>query len=220
MLLTGVSVAQAVVTLQVGAQTFHEQGGLVFTHWGMSGPAIIKLSAWAARALAARKYKGELRINWAGDVAKVVQALTAEQRQNGRKHVTTRPEAFAHAIPRNLWTHLVHKALPAAVTAEADGLPWRALSKQDLASLQAVVCADPYSVEGKGVFKEEFVTAGGVPLSEIDLASFQSRRIPGLFFAGELLDVVGAQFLFFSLSFGRTVLFQLIWSVLPMYRMG
>jgi predicted Rossmann fold flavoprotein len=150
----------------------------------MSGPAILKLSAWGARALHEHRYQATLQLNWLPDQnpEQVRQSLmTAKADMTKRAIATYAPVP----LPRRLWQYLVQRA-------EIDSSQkWAELSKKALNRLVQELTQGQYPVRGKGVFKEEFVTCGGVPLSEVDFKTMQSRRCPGLYFAGEVLDIDG-----------------------------
>jgi predicted Rossmann fold flavoprotein len=180
--LEGVSVSQ--VSSSVPDLRLKARGGLVVTHWGLSGPAILKLSAWGARSLHEAGYRFNLVLNWADD--RSIQLIEAELERyrsvHPRKQVAT---LNPFGLPSRLWERLVQGA--GVATSQA----WANLSRQSARQLAANVGATALAVDGKSMNKEEFVTAGGVALSEIDFATMQSRLVPGLHFAGEILDVDG-----------------------------
>ena len=180
--LAGLSVENAAVS--VVSNKLREQGPLLVTHWGLSGPAILKLSAWGARALQEVDYKFTLSVNWLGgyspDAARA--ELANARSANARKQVGT---WNPFSLPQRLWERLV---------AEAGVTPstfWTSVSNQLLGSIAAQLTAGEYAVSGKSMNKEEFVTCGGVRLGEVDFKTMQSRVCPGLFFAGEVLDIDG-----------------------------
>jgi len=180
--LAGVSVEEA-ATAAVGTP-LKERGPLLVTHWGLSGPAVLKLSAWGARALAERDYRFTLRVNWAPRFnaetarAELERARAAEP----RKQLTT---WCPLGVPLRLWERLV-VAAGLAPTAT-----WTGAGNAALRALAAQVTEAEFAVQGKSLFKDEFVTCGGVRLSEVDFRTMQSRLVPGLHFAGEMLDVDG-----------------------------
>ena len=180
--LSGVSVEEAMT--EVVGQKLRERGPLLVTHWGLSGPAILKLSAWGARTLHDCGYKFTLRVNWApsfnADTARV--ALEAARAANPKKQVAT---WCPLGLPLRLWEKLV---LAAGL---APGAIWNGLGNPALRALAAQVCEGTFAVNGKSLFKEEFVTCGGVRLAEVDFKTMESRLAPGLYFAGECLDVDG-----------------------------
>ncbi|MBI5295565.1 MAG: NAD(P)/FAD-dependent oxidoreductase [Chloroflexi bacterium] len=178
--LAGVSVEN--VTVRMDALT--QRGPLLITHWGLSGPAILRLSAWGARELFAKKYRAALTVNWLGDVTfdKALEILQRNKdwKENARKKVEAHP-AFSQ-IPVRLWKQLVQFI---------GDKNWADVSKSELRKLAVELTAGEFKISGKGQFKEEFVTCGGVRLDEVDFKSMQSRSVPGLFFAGEVLDIDG-----------------------------
>jgi len=178
--LAGVSVDD--VTLMMEAVT--TRGPLLITHWGLSGPAVLRCSAWGARILSGKGYAATLRANWLGshsaDAALEVLTRTKEWRENARKKVTATP-AFTQ-IPSRLWKQLTHFI---------GGRNWADISKAELRKLADELTAGEFRIEGRGQFKEEFVTCGGVSLKEVDFKTMQSRIVQGLFFAGEVLDIDG-----------------------------
>lgn len=178
--LEGVSVED--VTLKM--DSIVQRGALLITHWGLSGPAVLRLSAWGARELNAKKYRGKLIVNWLGDYT-FEKALEVLQRnkdwhENVRKKVLTH-QAFSQ-VPSRLWKQLV------SFVGEKK---WGDISKAELLKLAQELTAGEFRIEGKGQFKEEFVTCGGVKLNEVDFKTMQSRLVDNLFFAGEVLNIDG-----------------------------
>jgi predicted Rossmann fold flavoprotein len=178
--LAGVSVES--VTLKM--DSIIQSGPLLITHWGLSGPAVLRVSAWGARILHDRNYRTPLIVNWLGDYT-LDKALDVLQRHkdwrgNTRKKVSVEP-AFTQ-LPIRLWKQLSH------FIAEKN---WADVSKAELRNLATELTAGEFRIEGKGQFKEEFVTCGGVKLNEVDFKTMQSRLVEGLFFAGEVLDIDG-----------------------------
>jgi len=183
--LAGVSVAQARVRLQVKEQPPLEQvGPLLITHWGLSGPAILKLSAWGARSLHDQHYRAPLQVHWLpGRSPEHLRQWCATMRQENPK----RAIATIHPpeLSRRLWRYLVQRAqIP-------EDQRWAELSRGQTHQLIQVLTESTYTVQGKGVFKEEFVTCGGVRLAEVNFKTMESRLCPGLYFAGEILDIDG-----------------------------
>ena len=170
-----------VVEVQIGLQgtSFKADGPLLITDWGLSGPATLKLSAYAARHLASNGYKGTVGINWlkAGE-NEVREELREASARNPRKLVANTP-----LLQQRLWGHLLAKA------GLREDLRWGELGSKGLNRLTSVLTNDTYPLGGKAKFREEFVTAGGVGLSNIDLTTLECKRYPGLFFAGEVLDI-------------------------------
>ena len=178
----GLVVKNAIVRIQ-GTKLSH-QGPVLITHWGMSGPAILKLSAWGARELAERKYGFTIQVNWIGLINEneVTAQLDEALPGNLRKKMAN---ACPFALPKNLWLHALDKA---GINPDT---PWSDLAKKPRNRLLNCLLNDTYVVAGKTTFKEEFVTCGGVTLSEVDFSTMQSRVLPGLHFAGEVLDIDG-----------------------------
>jgi predicted Rossmann fold flavoprotein len=178
--LAGVSVEDVTLTMD----SITARGPLLITHWGLSGPAVLRLSAWGARILFDKKYRSTLTVNWLGDY-KLDSALEVLQRnkdwhENARKKVAAQP-AFSQ-IPVRLWRQL---------TQFIGDKNWGDITKAELRKLAEELTAGQFMIQGKGQFKEEFVTCGGVKLNEVDFKTMQSRIVEGLFFAGEVLDIDG-----------------------------
>lgn len=161
-----------------------ERGPLLVTHWGVSGPAVLRLSAWGARELAARNYQFEVVVNWLpGQTAETVQAEFQRRReaQPGRAVVN----APLGGLPARLWEAFVREA------GIGPDVRWTTLRREHAQALATRLVRTALPVAGKSVNKEEFVTCGGVRLREVDFATMESRVCPGLHFAGEVLDIDG-----------------------------
>jgi len=180
--LSGVSLEEAAVS--VPGTKLRTTGPLLITHWGLSGPAILKLSAWGARDLAERKYEFPLTVNFAPPHTRetLVQELMKVREKNPRKQLTTWSPL---PMPQRLWERWVTSS---GIAASAQ---WTTVGNAALATLATQITAAAFNVVGKSLFKEEFVTCGGVKLSEVDFRRMESRLCPGLFFAGEVLDIDG-----------------------------
>ncbi len=180
--LAGVSVEDAATS--VPGTKLQERGPLLVTHWGLSGPAVLKISAWGARVLNDCGYKFPLRVNFAPGMKPeaLFAALSAARAANPRKQVTT---WCPLGLPLRLWERLVAAAGIALDTS------WTSVSDAALRALAAQVGAAEFAVDGKSMFKEEFVTCGGVRLAEVDFRTMESKLAPGLHFAGEVLDIDG-----------------------------
>jgi predicted Rossmann fold flavoprotein len=178
--LSGVSVEA--VTLKMDSIT--TRGAMLVTHWGLSGPAVLRLSAWGARELFEKKYRARLSVNWLDEYSfeKALEVLqhNKDWQENARKKVLSTP-AFSQ-IPVRLWKQLAH------FIGEKN---WGDVSKAELRKLAGELTAGEFEIRGKGQFKEEFVTCGGVSLKEVDFKTMQSRVVENLFFAGEVLDIDG-----------------------------
>lgn len=175
--LAGISVDPAEVHVGAGSQ----KGPLLITHWGFSGPAALKLSAWEARTLHACDYQTTLWVNWLPDCKDLKEQLLSFKSKNGAQTLIRSPVA----LPRNLWKKLleIHQFDPQK--------KWCDLPNKELFRLSEKLQADPYQVSGKTTYKQEFVTCGGIPLDEVNFKTMESRKCPGLFFAGEILDIDG-----------------------------
>lgn len=183
--LAGIAVENVRVSLLNPEQKKLEQmGPLLITHWGMSGPAILKLSAWGARLLHDHKYQMPLIINWLPNYNReTLQAILLDTKQSQpRKQILT---VSPVEIPKRLWQSLV------TFIGIDSKMVWADLSKKSLNNLLIELLQGEYLIKGKGVFKEEFVTCGGVNLSEINFKTMESKKCPDLFFAGEVLDIDG-----------------------------
>lgn len=172
------------VTTRIQGSKLVEEGPLLITHWGMSGPAILKLSAWGARILNEQGYSCNLQVNWLNKI-KFDQAavhLKTGIDKNGQKKIRNQK---LFELPTRLWDFLITKI------ALDSNKKWQDISKHEFNKLIEVLVNDVYKVEGKTTFKEEFVTAGGIALSEVNFATMESKVCPGLYFAGEALDIDG-----------------------------
>ena len=172
-----------------GAPRHRQRGPVLITHWGLSGPAILRLTAFAARDLRDWGYRGRLRVDWTGGLG--LEQLEARFEAARRDHPRRSLAAWRPwpSLSRRLWSHLLVRAgLPEAEAAE---LRWADLSRSRRRDLLSALSDAHYPISGRGPFGEEFVTAGGVPLGEVNLATLESRRCPGLHLVGELLDVDG-----------------------------
>lgn len=183
--LAGVSVDNVNLRLQIAGKTqFEQTGSLLITHWGLSGPAILKLSAWGARILQENRYQANLLINWLPQYNQesLRQLLLKVKSQLPQRQIASNCPL---PIPRRLWQYLV-----ARVGIEAEDR-WAGLSNKILNNLIQELIQGQYQINGKGVFKEEFVTCGGVSLKEVDFKTMESKICPGLYLAGEILDIDG-----------------------------
>ncbi len=181
--LAGVSVPDARVQV-VGVKSLTQRGPLLVTHWGLSGPAVLKLSAWGARELWSRDYTFELQVDWTPTQSQdaPAEAIAKARREHPRKHVVTGPLLD---LPKRLWERLV------AAAAIPETRIWTELTKVETRTLIAQARESRFAVTGKSLNKDEFVTCGGIPLTEVDLRTMESKRTPGLYFAGEVLDIDG-----------------------------
>lgn len=183
--LSGISFEKVLLTLSdENGNRLEQTGPLLITHWGFSGPAVLKLSAWGARILKACNYQATLAVNFLPEQKseELYRELVAFKEQNGRKRVGSEK---LFTIPARYWDRLVFSA------GIAEEVTWTNVSKKQMSALVSELSAARFAVSGKGIFKEEFVTAGGVNLKEVDFKTMQSRVCPGLFLAGEILDIDG-----------------------------
>jgi predicted Rossmann fold flavoprotein len=167
------------------AQTRHsENGPLLVSHWGFSGPSVLRCSAWGARDLAALSYNFDVRINWLPELTQdeVAQWLLAQK--NGGTQSKVRAKVF-DSVPQRLWEHFIEEA---GISAECT---WHQCKDSQLRKLAEIITAQPHIIKGKTLFKEEFVTAGGVSLEEINPLTGSFYRCGDVYFAGEILDVDG-----------------------------
>lgn len=211
----GVSIPQAKVRLMLGKKPLEQTGPVLITHWGLSGPAILRLSAWGARLLHEAQYQAVLQIQWLLDCNRetVLQRLRDSKEHQARKQLRTAqpdwslaasplspppssrsprrsaspplPQKLPQKLPQRLWDYLLERS------ALDPAQRWADLSKAGMQQLATELTQGSYQIQGKGVFKEEFVTCGGVSLKEVNFQTMESRCCGGLYFAGEILDVDG-----------------------------
>lgn len=180
--LMGVAVKKASVSIQ--GTKLKSVGPLLITHWGMSGPAILKLSAFGARLLSEKGYKFETQVNWVNVQSNDV--VLAELERIVAAHPNkVLPNVRPYLLPERLWLYLLQKSDLSAKK------KWGELGKKGLNKLVSVLTHDIYCVEGKTTFKEEFVTCGGVSLESVDFTTMQSKVCKNLYFAGEIMDIDG-----------------------------
>lgn len=179
--LSGLSVPNASISIM--DTQFVILGAVLITHWGLSGPAILKLSAMAARHLAVEKYHFTIKINWLNEREENMTTKLKEIKSfYGKRNV----HAYNHQLlPSRLWKNILYKAKI------VDNKNWADLNNQELKILAQLLTGTTVEIYGKSTHKDEFVTAGGVSLSEIDFKTMSAKRLPRLFFAGEVLDIDG-----------------------------
>ena len=177
--LPGVS---AIVSVKVKDTKLASTGPLLITHWGMSGPAILKLSAWGARILFEKNYQFIIFVNWLNDVdADDAEKILKELKQENAKKAVSKKSPFE--FPNRLWESLVLASnIP-------EDMKWADLSKIQLQNLANILTNSSFQVNGKSTFKEEFVTAGGIDLKEINFKTMESKLHENLFFAGEIVNI-------------------------------
>jgi len=167
--------------LSLSGTGYKARGALLITDWGISGPACLKLSSYAARHLSENGYRGGLLINWTGKGEEEVRSeLAGKAVSNARKMVSS---TIPEGLSSRLWKMLVGRS---GIREDAR---WGELGSKSFSKLVNTITADSYCIGGKSRFREEFVTCGGVSLTEINLATMESKKHPGLFFAGEVLDI-------------------------------
>lgn len=183
--LAGISVDKVELQLaSKGKAKYRQSGELLITHWGLSGPAVLKLSAYGARVLYDHGYKMGLFINWlpAENPETVKEQLGAQKAETPRRQVMSFSPV---SLPRRLWEKLT----------TASGITptqrWAEVSKKQMTALANELTQGKFQIQGKGVFKEEFVTCGGVDLKGINFKTMESKFVSGLYFAGEILDIDG-----------------------------
>jgi predicted Rossmann fold flavoprotein len=179
--LMGVAVQHAEV--RITGTKFSQQGAVLITHWGLSGPAVIKLSAWAAVYLHQNNYTFTALVNWTGKPEIEVREHLMKLKQENSKKTIIASSQFT--LPKRLWEAL---CIQAGVDEEKI---WAEIPNKTINRLIELLYACPFAIKGKTTFKEEFVTCGGVSLADVDLSTMQSKKVPGLYFAGEVLDVDG-----------------------------
>lgn len=168
--------------VKVEGEKLESAGPLLITHWGMSGPAILKLSAWGARELNELNYKFQIKVNWLPGVnSEEILEQLMELKLSQAKQKISKYAQFE--LPKRLWQSLLK------ASKIGEGEIWADLNKRQLLDLSLQLTEAIFSVNGKSTFKEEFVTAGGIDLKEVNFKTFESRLHPNLFFAGEVLNI-------------------------------
>ena len=169
-------------SVKVKKSKLQASGPLLITHWGMSGPGILRLSAWGARELADKKYQFAIQVNWLNEIdfEEAIDLLKNIKEENSKKLVSK----YAHfELPKRLWENLVKAA---GITEETK---WADVNKKQLNTLAEQLTNGEFQVNGKSTFKEEFVTAGGIDLKEVNFKTMESKVLPNMFFAGEILNI-------------------------------
>ncbi len=172
-------------SVRLSGTSFSASGPLLVTHWGLSGPAILRLSSYAAPVLAEQDYHTSLSVAWLGDSneEQVAEMLENLRNNNSDRQVQNTPPP---ALTKRLWTFLAERAQTGI-----SSLHWRELSPKTMRRLVNTLCNDIYNTAGRAPFKDEFVTCGGVSLQSLHTATLSSKQAPHIFFAGEVLDVDG-----------------------------
>lgn len=178
--LMGIVIKEASVTIP--GSKYNANGPLLITHWGLSGPAVLKLSSYAARYLFENSFRAPLLVNWSGheNNEQAAQLISELASANSRKQLGS---LHLYDLQSRLWNYLLQRA---GLNPEK---PWGELGKKGINRLANILTADTYEITGKGSFRDEFVTCGGVSLESIHLNTLESKVCPGLYFAGEVLDI-------------------------------
>jgi predicted Rossmann fold flavoprotein len=183
--LSGTSFSQAALTLKIdGAKPFEQKGPLLITHWGLSGPALLKLSAWAAREMMHTNYKAKITVNWLG----IERRDDAEKLLNTIKNNNTKTSvgnAYPSELTKRFWLQLLIKC---DISKEKN---WSEISKKEFHLIMKNLFSCELDVLGKSRFKEEFVECGGINLKEINFKTMESKLCSGLYFSGEVMDIDG-----------------------------
>jgi hypothetical protein len=172
------------VTVKIAGSKLSSQGPLLITHWGMSGPAVLKLSAWGARELQKKNWHFTIIINWFPELN---ENTLREKFQKLRFEIASQKiiNRNPFELPQRLWDYLLQQS------GIHEEMRWADLPAKEQNKLIKNVCAQEFEVKGKTTFKEEFVTAGGIILNEVDHNTMESKIVPNLYFAGEVLNVDG-----------------------------
>jgi len=171
-----------VASVKVKKSKLQAAGPLLITHWGMSGPGILRLSAWGARELAEKKYQFAIQVNWLHELTfeDALDSLKEIKEDHGKKLVSK----YAHfELPKRLWENLVK------ASGISEDIKWADMSKKQLNALGEQLTNGEFHVNGKSTFKEEFVTAGGIDLKEVNFKTMESKILPQVYFAGEILNI-------------------------------
>ncbi len=178
--LMGVSLEQA--TIRIQSTKANDIGPLLITHWGLSGPCVLKLSAWQARTLHELNYEFSIFVNWINQTEhELREEWNTIRNDMGSQSFSKNP----FGLPKRLWLYLIE------VVGIREGKKWSELASREQNKLIAILVGQPFDVQGKTTFKEEFVTCGGIDLKEVNPKTMESRVVPNLYFAGEVLDIDG-----------------------------
>ncbi|MGM0440660.1 MAG: NAD(P)/FAD-dependent oxidoreductase [Chlamydiota bacterium] len=178
--LAGTSIERAIISLP--SAKIKQEGPIMITHWGLGGPAVLKLSAWGAQHLAKLGYQTNCSIDWLPSISEKMlrQNIT---RKNSKRSILNDP--IIATLPKKLWAALLSRA-------QIDlSKRWQEISSQSKEAVLNTIKRDSYYIDGKSTFKQEFVTCGGVDLAEVDLKTCQSKKVPNLHFGGEILNIDG-----------------------------
>lgn len=183
--LSGLSFENAGLKLLIeNEKPFKEKGPLLITHWGLSGPAVLKISAWAAREMLHANYKAMLKVNWLGfnKIDQVIELLKILKQEGQKSQIQN---IYPEQLAKRFWLKLLEKS---EIMIDKR---WADISNKEIQTLSEVLFSTEFTVLGKNRYKDEFVECGGVNLSEINFKKMESKICPGLYFAGEVLDIDG-----------------------------
>jgi predicted Rossmann fold flavoprotein len=178
--LEGISLEK--VKVKIKNTKYEQKDAFLITHWGFSGPVILRLSAFGARLINDLNYDFNIEINWVPEIGNIKKSFSEARIRNPNQKISL--HTFFN-LPLRLWKRLVELA------GINEDLKWTEVSKEKLISLESILSENQYHIKGKTTFKEEFVTAGGISLKNIDFKTMESKVCKGLFFAGEVLDIDG-----------------------------
>lgn len=180
--LSGISVENCSVAIE--GTSFQHSGPILITHWGLSAPAVLKTSAWAARYLYEKNYRFVIKVNWLHPKKEqeVREILRKLRKENARK-TAVKQDQFP--IPNRLWERFLE------LSEISPNTRWAELSNQNIHELTRQLTSARYQIQGKTTYKEEFVTSGGIPLDEVNMGSMESKKCPNIYFAGEVLNIDG-----------------------------
>ena len=175
-------VSAEMVTVKVKNAQLKATGPLLITHWGMSGPAILRLSAWGARELSDKNYQFQITVNWTNDYVfdEILQELINNKKEHAKKTITKYPQ---YQLTHRLWQQLVKAA------GISETMIWADVPKKQLVNLAEQLTQATFNVNGKSTFKDEFVTAGGIDLKEVNFKTMESKLHDNLYFTGEILNI-------------------------------
>jgi len=180
--LSGISIENGSVSIE--GTSYQHDGPILITHWGLSGPAVLKTSAWAARYLNEQNYNFTIRVNWLHPLnSQEVQQKLKKLRDTNARKTTQKQDTFP--IPNRLWNRFLELSKIDPKTR------WAELSNENLHDFTQELTNASYEIEGKTTYKEEFVTSGGIPLDEVNMGTMESEKIDNLYFAGEVLNIDG-----------------------------
>lgn len=171
-------------TIHIEGTKLRSTGPLLITHWGLSGPAILRLSSYGARHLNASSYKSVLIVNWTGKTEEETrELLTSMQKASPHKQLSNLPPA---TVPRRLWQYVLEKCV-----GEKKNMRWHEIGKKDINRIVNTLVSDRIETSGRAPFHDEYVTCGGISLSDVDSRTLESKVRSGMYFAGEVLDIDG-----------------------------